>query len=52
MTITVPNKFGRFGGKFVPETLMEALEELEESLASALTDETFIQEYTEILQNY
>lgn len=55
MTITVPNKlgrFGRFGGKFVPETLMEALEELEESLASALTDETFIQEYTQILQNY
>ena len=29
-------RFGDFGGKFVPETLMAALEELEEVLKSVL----------------
>ena len=31
MNITKKGKFGRFGGQFVPEVLMPALEELEES---------------------
>ncbi len=55
MTTTLPSKtgrFGQFGGKFVPETLMEALEELEENLASALADQSFVKKYHQILQNY
>ena len=44
----VPNKngrFGDFGGKFVPETLMVPLEEIEEALAEALADDEFKAEY-------
>ena len=33
--------FGRFGGRFVPETLMHALEELEEAYRAAQADEEF-----------
>ncbi|GAJ40201.1 tryptophan synthase subunit beta [Saccharococcus caldoxylosilyticus] len=51
----VPNengRFGDFGGRFVPETLMLPLEEIEEELAKALADETFKAEYIRILQQY
>lgn len=51
----VPNengRFGDFGGKFVPETLMIPLEEIEEELAKALADEEFKAEYIRILQEY
>ncbi|MEM1530118.1 MAG: tryptophan synthase subunit beta [Candidatus Bathyarchaeia archaeon] len=34
-------KYGRFGGKFVPETLMSALIELEEAYLKAKADERF-----------
>src|SRR5690625_3881514 len=45
--ITVPNeqgRFGNFGGRFVPETLMFALEELEQSYAEAKADDLFNEE--------
>ncbi|EPR28164.1 Tryptophan synthase beta chain [Geobacillus sp. WSUCF1] len=51
----VPNEYGRFGdfgGKFVPETLMLPLEEIEAELDKALADESFKQEYIRILQHY
>jgi tryptophan synthase beta chain len=51
----VPNengRFGDFGGKFVPETLMLPLEEIEEELAKALADDEFKAEYIRILQEY
>jgi tryptophan synthase beta chain len=51
----VPNengRFGDFGGKFVPETLMLPLEEIEEELAKALADDEFKAEYVRILQEY
>ncbi|MCK0472113.1 tryptophan synthase subunit beta [Halalkalibacter sp. APA_J-10(15)] len=51
----VPNKrgrFGDFGGKYVPETLMNALEELENELDKALLDKSFHTEYFEHLQEY
>jgi tryptophan synthase beta chain len=51
----VPNengRFGDFGGKFVPETLMRPLEEIEEELAKAIADEEFKAEYVRILQEY
>jgi tryptophan synthase beta chain len=37
----VPGRFGRFGGQYVPETLMPALEELEAAVVAARSDETF-----------
>ena len=33
-----PGRFGRFGGRYVPETLMSAVTELEESYAAARAD--------------
>ncbi|MED4906004.1 tryptophan synthase subunit beta [Parageobacillus thermoglucosidasius] len=51
----VPNengRFGDFGGKFVPETLMIPLEEIEEELDKALADDAFKAEYMRILQEY
>src|SRR5690606_18643181 len=45
-------RFGEFGGKFVPETLMQPLEEIEMALKEALEDEGFSKEYHEILKEY
>ena len=36
-----PGYFGRFGGQFVPETLMPALAQLEREYYSAMADESF-----------
>lgn len=35
-------RFGRFGGKYVPETLIAALAELEVAYASAMADPEFV----------
>ena len=51
----VPNKrgyFDIFGGKFVPETLMHALGELELVLAKALKDKKFKDEFDFYLSKY
>lgn len=45
-------RFGDFGGKFVPETLMNPLEEIERALQDALNDKDFIMEYFTILREY
>lgn len=44
--------FGRFGGKFVPEILIPALEELEEAYHEARNDEAFKQERMRHLREY
>jgi len=44
--------FGRFGGRFVPETLIEALEELEESYTRLKESEEFRSELEGLLRNY
>jgi tryptophan synthase beta chain len=44
--------FGDFGGQYVPETLMEALEELEEAYRKYLNDETFMEEFRELIREY
>ena len=44
--------FGHFGGKFVPETLMPALEELEHAYHEALSNETFQNELETLLREY
>jgi tryptophan synthase beta chain len=45
-------RFGEFGGKYVPETLMSVIEELEEALEAAMADDTFKNEYLEHLREY
>ena len=52
---SLPNSLGRFGaygGKFVPETLMAALTELENAFDSAKQDESFWAEFEDLLTNY
>ncbi len=48
----LPGKFGPYGGKFVPETLMPALEELEEAFLSARIDPAFQGELDRLLATY
>ncbi len=51
----LPNKkgyFGEFGGRFVPETLMSALEELEKAYSSAKKDKGFQKELKYYLSQY
>jgi len=45
-------RFGEFGGQYVPELLMTALEELEKAYRDAMEDESFIMEYKNILKEY
>ncbi|GAB6935570.1 tryptophan synthase subunit beta [Calditerricola yamamurae] len=45
-------KFGRFGGQYVPETLMQALDELDEARRSILPDPAFRRELNELLATY
>jgi tryptophan synthase beta chain len=45
-------RFGEFGGRYVPETLMQPLFEIEEAFHHALKDPTFIAEYQKLLKEY
>lgn len=45
-------RFGDYGGRFVPETLMAALEELEREYELARVDPQFITELDDLLNNY
>ena len=52
---TIPNdrgRFGDYGGKFVPETLMVALEELEEAYLKLKVDEDFQRQMAFLLSSY
>ncbi len=44
--------FGPFGGRYVAETLMPALEELEAALAAARGDSAFWEEFRTLLRDY
>lgn len=44
--------YGEYGGKFVPEMLMPALDELEKAYADALADEAFHQEFQVLCRDY
>jgi tryptophan synthase beta chain len=44
--------FGRYGGKFVPETLMSALNELELAYAEACADSGFQQQFHQLCREY
>jgi tryptophan synthase beta chain len=45
-------RFGPYGGSYVPETLMAALEELERAYTKARTDRGFQQELDDLRRNY
>lgn len=46
------NYFGNYGGQFIPETLMNAINELEQAYEYYKQDETFIRELDDLLANY
>lgn len=55
MMYAYPNEIGRygeFGGKFVPETLMQPLAEIEQAFRELKKDPAFQAEYVSLLQNY
>lgn len=55
MSATMPDqhgRFGKFGGRYVPETLMNALNELEEAYRHYSQQEDFQEEVRYLLQQY
>ena len=55
MAMTEPTpggRFGRFGGRYVPETLILACEELETAFRAAWVDESFRTELDALLRDY
>ncbi|MGN1387190.1 MAG: tryptophan synthase subunit beta [Bacillus sp. (in: firmicutes)] len=54
-TYTLPDangKYGPYGGRFIPETLIEATFQLEKAYAEAMEDESFQRELNEYLKEY
>jgi tryptophan synthase beta chain len=49
---TLPAYFGEFGGMFVGELLVPALEQLEQAYITSQTDQSFIDEFNDLLTNY
>ena len=45
-------RFGEYGGRFVPETLIPALDELEAAWTLARADQAYRNELVDLLQNY
>jgi len=48
----VPGRFGPWGGRYVPETLMAALEEIEREYEKAKRDAKFKRRFEELLRTY
>src|SRR5246500_1677630 len=48
----VPGRFGPYGGRYVPETLMVPLYELERAYELAKTDSAFQAEFQSLLKNF
>ncbi len=48
----VNGKYGKYGGRFVPEVLMQAINELEEAYKQAQSDEKFTEELNYYLREY
>jgi tryptophan synthase beta chain len=49
---TLAGRFGAYGGRYVPETLMAALEELEREYEKARKDKKFQKEFQRLLKEY
>ena len=52
MKVTAPGSFGAYGGQYVPETLMPALEELERGWAAIRDDPSFLAELAGLQATY
>jgi tryptophan synthase beta chain len=55
LTTIVPDaagRFGAFGGRYVPETLIPALDELELAFDAAMADPEFVRTYAGLLRDY
>jgi len=55
VSVTVPDqqgRFGEFGGRFVPEALVAALDELDREYRAAIIDPAFIDELADLQRNY
>lgn len=48
----LPAYFGEFGGQFVPESLIPALDQLERAYVDALNDDEFMTEFRSLLRDY
>ncbi len=52
MTVASGGRFGAFGGRYVPETLIPALDELELAFDDAMSDASFRAELDALLKDY
>jgi tryptophan synthase beta chain len=55
LTTIIPEsagRFGAFGGRYVPETLIPALDELELAFDDAMADPKFVKTYSDLLRDY
>jgi tryptophan synthase beta chain len=50
--VPVPGRFGAFGGRYVPEALIPALEELDEARTKAMVDPEFLGELERLHRTY
>ena len=48
----LPAYYGEFGGQFVPESLIPALDQLERAFVDAFNDDEFMAEYRGLLRDY
>jgi tryptophan synthase beta chain len=46
------DRFGAFGGRYVPETLIPALDQLERAFDDAMTDPAFVATFANLLRDY
>jgi tryptophan synthase beta chain len=50
--IQINDRFGPFGGRYVPETLIPALDELDSAFDKAMSDREFVRSVDEMLSSY
>jgi tryptophan synthase beta chain len=51
-TLATRDRFGAFGGRYVPETLIPALDELDQAFTEAMADIEFRETLDDLLHNY
>ncbi len=52
ISVKANDRFGDFGGRYVPETLIPALDELDDAFDRAMADDEFIRTVDEMLSSY
>ncbi|MGH9423677.1 MAG: pyridoxal-phosphate dependent enzyme, partial [Thermoanaerobaculia bacterium] len=50
--ISINDRFGPFGGRYVPETLIPALDELDSAFDTAMSDPEFVRSVDSLLSSY